>query len=87
MGRVAVVTGAAQGLGQAIADRLAGDRYDVVYADLDAKGAKAAAAATGSLGVEVDIRELDSLDAERRSTVTRRRRLGEQRRGEIVEFF
>ena len=65
MGRVAVVTGAAQGLGQAIADRLAGDRYDVVYADLDAKGAKTAAAATGSLGVEVDIRELYSLDSGR----------------------
>ena len=61
--RVAAVTGAARGLGQAIADRLAGDGYDVVYADVDAKGAEAAAAATGSLGVELDIRDLDSVEA------------------------
>ena len=57
------LTGAARGLGQAIADRLAGDGYDVVYADVDAKGAEAAAAATGSLGVELDIRDLDSVEA------------------------
>ena len=62
-GRVAVVTGAARGLGQAIADRLAGDGYDVVYADVDAKGVEAAAAATGSIGVELDIRDFDSVEA------------------------
>jgi 3-oxoacyl-[acyl-carrier protein] reductase len=61
--RVAVVTGAARGLGQSIADRLAGDGLHVVYADLDAEGAKAAAAATGSLAVELDIRELASVES------------------------
>jgi 3-oxoacyl-[acyl-carrier protein] reductase len=60
--RVAVVTGAARGLGQAIADRLADDGLHVVYADVDAEGAKAAAAATNSLAVELDIRELASVE-------------------------
>jgi 3-oxoacyl-[acyl-carrier protein] reductase len=61
--RVAVVTGAARGLGQAIADRLADDGLHVVYADVDAEGANAAAATTGSLAVELDIRELASVEA------------------------
>ena len=61
--RVAVVTGAARGLGQAIADRLAGDGLNVVYADVDAEGAEAGAAATGSLAVQLDIRELASVEA------------------------
>jgi 3-oxoacyl-[acyl-carrier protein] reductase len=62
-GRVAVVTGAAQGLGQAIADRLAREGYGVAYADLDASRAEAAAAATGSLALELDVRELASVEA------------------------
>ena len=60
--RVAVVTGAARGLGQAIADRLAADGCRVVYADLDAEGAQAAASATGSTSAELDIRRLDSVE-------------------------
>jgi 3-oxoacyl-[acyl-carrier protein] reductase len=62
LARVAVVTGAARGLGQAIADRLAGDGLHAVYADLDAGGARAAASATGSLAVELDLRELGSVE-------------------------
>ena len=61
-GRVAVVTGAARGLGQAIAARLVGDGYGVVYADLG-RGAATAAAADGSLAVELDIRDLASVEA------------------------
>ena len=61
--RVAVVTGAARGLGQAIADRLTDDGYGVVYADLDGGAAEAAATGSGSLAVELDIRELASVEA------------------------
>jgi 3-oxoacyl-[acyl-carrier protein] reductase len=61
--RVAVVTGAARGLGRAIADRLTDDGYGVVYADLDGGAAEAAATASGSLAVELDIRELGSVEA------------------------
>jgi len=66
--RVAVVTGAARGLGTAIADRFVGDGYRVVYADLNGEGSRKAAAdadATGesALAVEVDIRELSSVEA------------------------
>jgi 3-oxoacyl-[acyl-carrier protein] reductase len=66
--RVAVVTGAARGLGTAIAGRLLADGYRVVYADLNADGAHAAAAAAdpdgaAALGVEVDIRVLASVEA------------------------
>ncbi|MFI2488455.1 bifunctional aldolase/short-chain dehydrogenase [Promicromonospora kroppenstedtii] len=57
--RVALVTGAASGIGKAIAARLAAEGACVVVADLDAAKASAAAAELGSadvaIGVAVDV--------------------------------
>ena len=73
---VAVVTGAARGLGQAIADRLVADGYGVVYADLNADGSRDAAAAVdpagaSTLAVELDVRELDSVQASLEAAIER----------------
>jgi 3-oxoacyl-[acyl-carrier protein] reductase len=63
---VAVVTGAAQGLGEAIAARLVGDGYRVVYADVDQDLNRRTAAAVDAHGeravpMEVEVRDLDSV--------------------------
>lgn len=53
-GRVAIVTGAAQGIGKAIADKLADEGATVVVADVNGEGAERAAPAGGE-GMQVDI--------------------------------
>jgi NAD(P)-dependent dehydrogenase (short-subunit alcohol dehydrogenase family) len=52
-GQVAIVTGAAQGIGRTIAEGLAGEGAQVVVADL--RGAEDAASALGGLAVDVDV--------------------------------
>jgi rhamnulose-1-phosphate aldolase/alcohol dehydrogenase len=54
-GRIALVTGAASGIGKAIATRLAADGACVVIADLDLEKAQAAAAELGNTDVAVGI--------------------------------
>ena len=51
-GQVAVVTGAANGLGQAIAERLAGEGASVVLGDIEAAGLTATAATIAAAGGE-----------------------------------
>jgi rhamnulose-1-phosphate aldolase len=54
-GRIALVTGAASGIGKAIATRLAADGACVVIADLDLEKAQAAAAELGGTDVAIGV--------------------------------
>jgi pyridoxal 4-dehydrogenase len=58
--RVAIVTGAAQGIGKAIADRLAAEGATVVVADLNGPAAEQAAPAGGA-GIECDVSSTDDV--------------------------
>ena len=54
--RVAIVTGGAQGIGRAIADKLGAEGATVVVADLNGAGAEVAAAAIpGAVGMQADV--------------------------------
>ena len=66
-GRIALVTGAASGIGRAIAARLAAEGACVVIADLDGARAEETAAELGNadraVGVEVDVTDADTVGA------------------------
>ncbi|MEW2011188.1 bifunctional aldolase/short-chain dehydrogenase [Microbacterium sp. NPDC078814] len=66
-GRIALVTGAASGIGKAIATRLAAEGACVVVADLDLGKARAAAAELGNedvaIGVAADVADADAVQA------------------------
>jgi 3-oxoacyl-[acyl-carrier protein] reductase len=64
-GKVAIVTGAAQGIGRAIAETLAQAGADIVVADLDPSRSKDAVAAVGQLGrkaLNVKVNVADAVD-------------------------
>ncbi|MGK5114136.1 bifunctional aldolase/short-chain dehydrogenase [Geodermatophilus sp. CPCC 205506] len=71
--RVALVTGAASGIGKAIAHRLAAEGACVVVADLDLAKAEAAAAEIGNadvaLGVAADVSDAEAVAAAFRAAV------------------
>lgn len=62
-GKSALVTGAASGIGRAIADRFLAEGARVAYADRDLEAARAAAAGEGALAVGVDIADEASVEA------------------------
>ena len=66
-GRIALVTGAASGIGKAIATRLAAEGACVVIADLDLAKAQAAADEIGTtdvaIGVQADVTDADQVQA------------------------
>ncbi|HZQ83330.1 MAG TPA: glucose 1-dehydrogenase [Acidimicrobiales bacterium] len=65
-GKVAIVTGAASGIGRATAERLASEGARVVVADVNGPGAKEVAAAIGedrAIGVAADVSDEDQVRA------------------------
>src|SRR5207244_11329529 len=53
--RVAIVTGAAQGIGKAVADKLAAEGAKVVAVDVNGEGAERTAAGVDGTAVQADI--------------------------------
>lgn len=61
--KVAIVTGAAKGIGLAVASRLHAEGATVILSDIDADGVQAAASALGAASAVCDVREEDQVQA------------------------
>ena len=71
--RVAIVTGGAQGIGKAIAEKLSDEGASVVIADINEEGAKAAAEGLSGegLGIRADVSNPDDVQTMVDATVDR----------------
>jgi 2-hydroxycyclohexanecarboxyl-CoA dehydrogenase len=61
--KIAIVTGAGQGIGRAIAEKLAAEGATVVVSDINETTAKETADAVGGVGIRADVTDRDSVDA------------------------
>lgn len=73
--QVALVTGAANGIGKAIADRFAANGATVFYTDIQQTAAEAAAKPTGSHALALDVTQPDQINAAMRAVHDRCGRL------------
>src|SRR5260370_32069298 len=62
-GKVSLVTGAARGIGQAIADRLAANGSTVVYTDVSDGVEQAAARSAGAKALRLDVTNGEQVEA------------------------
>jgi len=61
VGRVAVITGGASGIGRALAERAVADGYSAVLIDIDADAVAAAAGDLGAHGLAADVSDRDAM--------------------------
>ncbi|HVV14608.1 3-oxoacyl-ACP reductase family protein [Amycolatopsis sp.] len=61
--KITIVTGAGQGIGRGIAEKLAAEGATVMVTDINETTAKETAAAIGGVGIRTDVTSLDSVNA------------------------